>query len=187
MPSNPVYEGDHSTGTQAGLYASSFLTDTYTTTDENGSVILGSGSAYCGRPLQGTLTSSRNYFAASVGIGTYRYSFSYWDGTPYPFFPICDTAGPDPSVNVIYSSCCCGPVVSPVPASCPRSWGYRGTSARYSFLRSFDSTASVQISRLSLSAAPRYCLAGTYYPDARMETITTTHYRTNLAARIRKS
>ena len=130
-------------------------------TDENGSVILGSGSAYCGRPLQGTLTSSRNYFAASVGIGTYRYSFSYWDGTPYPIFPICDTAGPDPSVNVIYSSCCCGPVVSPVPASCPRSWGYRGTSARYSFLRSFDSTASVQISRLSLSAAPRYCLAGT--------------------------
>ena len=167
---NPVYGGDHSTGTQAGLYASSFLTDTYTTSSQQGTH--GEPTAYCGLVYYccDLCTSSETSWRYDISTGLGRSAIRYNYSGSYSFRDVgCSNAfhthSHPSSLYIHYYSCVAPCAHSGNNPGCPRGW------KSYSAYRYYQPG----------------CFSGSYYPDARMETITTTHYRATLAARIRKS
>ena len=143
MPSNPVYGGDHSTGTQAGLYASSFLTDTYTTSSQQGTH--GEPTAYCGLVYEGQFYTSTGYWFYSISTGPGAYdAVAHFDGGSYRDSNCSGTTHiHDNTGKFCYAAC----DRYTWDSYCPRSWG------TYFSYRDYEPG----------------CCNGSYYPDGRME------------------
>ena len=149
---NPVYGGDHSTGTQAGLYASSFLTDTYTTTSEGDAINLGAAAAYCAyyfRAYSHGIHGYTLYSSAGFGLFYVGYTNSF---DPDPLcgrysYDLVDYPGNYRTVP------CCSSSASYSP--CPMGWGRISDSDLFS---DWGSNGTFPISDLTLlvSTPPQY-------------------------------
>ena len=121
------------------------ISDTHTTTEESGSVVLGTGSAYC--PWVHFSTSGYSFTYSGHSIGHYRTTSGYTTSSS------CSSYSRYSSVS--YSSPCMWVY------ECPRGWGTSGDPAYRHQQLGLHRIPDL----LSLRAVPRYCLAGTYYPD----------------------
>ena len=132
----------------------------HTTTVPTGEIILGSGTARCGRRVASyPVSSTRVIIYVSSSIGRIYCSRRDWTSDPYSS-SICTVRDlPSPSVTYYFACCTSLHPASGLPTTCPKGWGrYRASSAQTFPTDVPGPDLYYSLPYSPLDRAPQYCL-----------------------------